>query len=145
MNKTYIPTKQSRTKTKWYLIDAKNQTLGRLSSHAAKILRGKNETIYTPSLENNIYIIIKNANLIEVTGEKKHQKVYRRHSGRPGGLKSETFLELQKRIPNRIIEKAIKGMLPKGLLGRKLFTKLRVYSGDRHPHEAQQPQQIYPI
>nr|YP_010985930.1 ribosomal protein L13 [Grateloupia asiatica]WOL36848.1 ribosomal protein L13 [Grateloupia asiatica] len=143
MNKTYIPTQESKKNTKWYLIDAKNETLGRLSTNAAKILRGKNETTYTPYLENNTYIIIKNAKLIQVTGEKKHQKIYRRHSGRPGGLKSETFLELQKRIPTRIIEKSIKGMLPKGPLGRKLFTRLRVYSGDKHPHEAQQPQQIY--
>lgn len=143
MNKTYIPTQESKRNTKWYLIDAKNETLGRLSTNAAKILRGKNEATYTPYLENNTYIIIKNAKLIQVTGEKKHQKIYRRHSGRPGGLKSETFLELQKRIPTRIIEKSIKGMLPKGPLGRKLFTRLRVYSGDKHPHEAQQPQQIY--
>nr|YP_010986332.1 ribosomal protein L13 [Pachymeniopsis lanceolata]WOL37250.1 ribosomal protein L13 [Pachymeniopsis lanceolata] len=143
MNKTYIPTKQSNTNTQWYLIDAKNQTLGRLSANIAKILRGKNETTYTPYLENNTYVIIKNAKLIQVTGKKRHQKIYRRHSGRPGGLKSETFFELQKRIPNRIIEKSVKGMLPKGPLGRKLFTRLRVYSGDRHPHEAQQPQQIY--
>nr|YP_010986129.1 ribosomal protein L13 [Polyopes affinis]WOL37047.1 ribosomal protein L13 [Polyopes affinis] len=143
MNKTYIPTQKSKNTDRWYLIDAENQTLGRLSTNIAIILRGKNEITYTPYLENNAYIIIKNAELIQVTGQKKLQKTYKRHSGRPGGLKSETFSELQKRIPIRIIEKSVKGMLPKGSLGRKLFTKLKVYSGNTHPHTAQQPQQIY--
>nr|UAT97839.1 ribosomal protein L13 [Ahnfeltia fastigiata] len=137
MNKTYIP--KQNIKHKWYLINAKNQTLGRLSTKIATILRGKNEVSYTPYLTNQSYIIIINAQSIVVTGQKKSQKTYIRHSGRPGGLKKETFEQLQARIPNRIIEKSVKGMLPKGPLGRKLFTQIKVYSGNEHPHIAQSP------
>nr|YP_009295926.1 ribosomal protein L13 [Schimmelmannia schousboei]AOM64861.1 ribosomal protein L13 [Schimmelmannia schousboei] len=140
MNKTYIPnintTKNNNT---WYIIDAKNQNLGRLSTYIANILRGKNNINYTPYIENQIHIIVTNAKFINVTGQKRHQKIYKRHSGYPGGLKIENFTQLNERIPNRIIEKAIKGMLPKGPLGRKLFTKLKVYSHDQHPHIAQKP------
>nr|YP_009294577.1 ribosomal protein L13 [Asparagopsis taxiformis]AOM66060.1 ribosomal protein L13 [Asparagopsis taxiformis] len=136
MNKTYIPNKQS---DQWYLIDAKNQTLGRLSTQIAKILTGKVNLTYTAYLENSSRIIITNAKYINVTGQKKQQKIYRRHSGRPGGLKTETFEELQSRIPNRILEKSIKGMLPKGPLGDTLFRKLKIYSDNHHPHIAQNP------
>jgi len=136
MNKTYIPKKQG---DQWYLIDAKNQTLGRLSTQIAKILTGKVSLTYTAYLENSSRIIITNAKYINVTGQKKQQKIYRRHSGRPGGLKTETFEELQSRIPNRILEKSIRGMLPKGPLGYKLFRKLKIYSDNHHPHIAQNP------
>lgn len=139
MNKTYIP---KHTQNKWYVIDAKNLTLGRLSTQISKILRGKIDITYTPYIDNLTYVIITNTKYINITGQKKNTKIYRRHSGRPGGLKEETFEQLQKRIPNRIIEKAIKGMLPKGPLGRKLFRKLKIYSGSEHPHVAQNPEII---
>nr|QCI09094.1 ribosomal protein L13 [Inkyuleea mariana] len=140
MNKTFIQT--NKEETKWYIIDAKNKTLGRLSTQIAYILRGKNCINYTPYIENQAYVIVINSKLINITGQKKYQKEYKRHSGRPGGLKVETFIQLQERIPNRIIEKSVKGMLPNGALGRKLFTKLKVYSNNMHPHSAQKPQII---
>ena len=106
------------------------------------ILRGKNTIDYTPYINNKVYVIVINSKLIKVTGQKRTQKLYRSHSGRPGGLKTENFHNLQQRIPNRIIEKSIKGMLPKGPLGRKLFTHLKVYDNHIHPHEAQKPNLI---
>lgn len=140
MNTTYIPKKTA--KTRWYVIDASNQKLGRLSTNIATILRGKNDIKYTPFLNIQSYVIVTNSKEIHVTGQKKYKKKYKRHSGRPGGLKIETFEQLNKRIPNKIIEKAVKGMLPKGPLGRKLFTQLKVYSSNIHPHEAQKPKPI---
>lgn len=137
MNKTYIVKKC--LPNKWYLIDARNQTLGRISTQIASILRGKTYSYYTPHCINKSYIIIINAEHIQVSGQKKSQKSYYTHSGRPGSLKKENFEQLQKRIPNRIIEKAVKGMLPKNKLGRQLFTHLKVYSGTFHPHNAQNP------
>lgn len=125
----------------WYIIDAKNQTLGRISTHISNILRGKNKPSYTPYLDTGDYVIVINSAHVHVTGNKRNQKLYRRHSGQPGGLKVETFHQLQTRLPNKIIEKSVKGMLPKGSLGRKLFTKLKVYSGPLHPHIAQKPQE----
>lgn len=140
MNDTCIPNKVKENK--WYLIDAKDQNLGRLSTKIAIILRGKNNIEYTPYMNNLSYVIIKNAKYINITGKKRFQKTYKRHSGKPGGLKTETFEELNHRIPARIIEKAVKGMLPKGALGRQLFIQLKVYSGNNHPHSAQQPKII---
>lgn len=143
MNKTYIPTqKELNILNTWYLIDAKDKELGRISTVISTILRGKNEATYTPYLYNKQNIIVINAKEIHVTGNKKYQKVYRRHSGRPGGLKIETFDKLQQRIPNRILEKSIKGMLPKGPIGKNLFKKLKIYSGNSHPHLAQKPHLI---
>nr|QCI06624.1 ribosomal protein L13 [Erythroglossum lusitanicum] len=136
-NITYIDKKINTPK--WYIIDAKDQNLGRLSSQIAYLLRGKNNTNYLPYLENTINIIVINSKLIKITGKKKEQKTYKRHSGKPGGLKIETFDKLNKRIPNRIIETAIKGMLPKNTLGRKLFKRLKVYPDIIHPHSAQKP------
>lgn len=136
MNKTVTLKNNNK---QWYLIDATNQNLGRLSTKIASILIGKDQIQYTPYLINNTYVIITNAKFITVTGQKKHQKIYKRHSGRPGGLKSETFKELQKRLPYKIIEKSVKGMLPKGIAGRKLFSKLKVYEGNNHLHSAQKP------
>lgn len=141
MTKTYIPPIDTIDR-KWYVIDAADQRLGRLATEVASILRGKNKPTFTPNADTGDFVIIVNADKVVVTGNKANQKLYRRHSGRPGGMKSETFAELQERIPERIIEKAVKGMLPKNALGRKLFTKLKVYAGPDHPHAAQQPESI---
>ena len=151
MNKTITPTpkmvkeeilKPEILDKRWYVIDATDQRLGRLASEVANILRGKNKPIYTPHMDTGDFVIVINAEKVVVTGRKSSQKLYRRHSGRPGGMKVETFEKLQKRIPERIIEKAVKGMLPKNALGRQLFTKLKVYPGPNHPHEAQKPQEL---
>jgi large subunit ribosomal protein L13 len=139
MNKTPLPSVDSLPR-QWYLVDAENQTLGRLASEVASVLRGKNKPTYTPHLDTGDFVIVINADKIRVSGNKPTQKLYRRHSGRPGGMKTETFAHLQARIPERIVEKAIKGMLPHNALGRQLFRKLKVYKGSEHPHAAQQPQ-----
>nr|YP_009370231.1 50S ribosomal protein L13 [Bulboplastis apyrenoidosa]ARO90720.1 50S ribosomal protein L13 [Bulboplastis apyrenoidosa] len=141
MNKTFIPSKQNNVK-QWYLIDAKNATLGRLASEVAKILRGKNKSIYTPFMDTGDFVIIINAQHVAVTGNKENQKTYFRHSGKPGGATIETFKQVQNRLPNRIVEKAIKGMLPKGPLGRKLFKNVKVYANESHIHQAQMPKLI---
>jgi large subunit ribosomal protein L13 len=141
MNKTYLPSQESLERN-WYVIDATNQRLGRLASEIAVILRGKNKPAYTPHLDVGDFVIVVNAEKIEVTGKKRSQKLYRRHSGRPGGMKTETFTQLQARVPERIIEHAVKGMLPKTSLGRQLFTKLKVYVGPDHPHQAQKPEAL---
>jgi len=138
MNKTYLPPVDTLER-KWYVIDATDQRLGRLASEVARVLRGKNKPTYTPFMDTGDFVIIINAEKIGVTGKKRTQKLYRRHSGRPGGMKTETFAKLQARVPERIIEQAIKGMLPKNTLGRQLFTKLNVYAGADHPHQAQKP------
>ncbi|MEB3360431.1 MAG: 50S ribosomal protein L13 [Synechococcales bacterium] len=141
MNKTYVPPKGS-FEQKWYVIDAENQRLGRLATVAANVLRGKNKPIYSPHMDTGDFVVVINAEKVAVTGNKRTQKLYHRHSGRPGGMKVETFDKLQKRIPERIVEQAIRGMLPKNSLGRQLFTKLKVYAGPDHPHQAQQPEQL---
>jgi len=141
MSKTPLPNKETLNQ-KWYVVDAAEQRLGRLTTEIAKILRGKNKPIYTPHMDTGDFVIVINAEKVVVTGKKPAQKLYRRHSGRPGGMKVETFNQLQNRIPERIVEKAVKGMLPKNSLGRKLFTKLKVYSGPDHPHQAQQPEEL---
>jgi large subunit ribosomal protein L13 len=141
MKDTYIPSITS-IKSKWYVIDANEKCLGRLATEVVKLLRGKNKTFYTPAQDIGDYIIIINAEKVLISGKKSTQKIYMRHSGRPGGKTLETFIELQNRLPERIIEKAVKGMLPKNRLGRQLFTKLKIYSGTRHPHTAQNPKSI---
>lgn len=141
MSKTTLPTKDS-IEQNWYVIDAADQRLGRLASEIARILRGKNKPIYTPHLDTGDFVIVINAEKIKVTGKKRTQKVYLRHSGRPGGMKTETFAQLQNRLPGRIIEHAVRGMLPKNSLGRQLFTKLKVYDGPSHPHQSQKPQEL---
>jgi large subunit ribosomal protein L13 len=141
MNKTYVPPQDS-IEQNWYLVDAANQRLGRLATEIARLLRGKNKPTYTPYMDTGDFVIVVNAEKIQVTGRKRDQKLYRRHSGRPGGMKVETFAKLQARIPERIIEQAVRGMLPKNSLGRQLFTKLKVYKGSSHPHAAQKPQTI---
>ncbi|OWY67976.1 50S ribosomal protein L13 [cyanobacterium TDX16] len=141
MTKTYIPP-QDTINQQWYLVDAADQRLGRLATEIANILRGKNKPEFTPHMDTGDFVIVVNAEKIKVTGKKRSQKVYRRHSGRPGGMKTETFAQLQARIPERIVEQAVKGMLPKNSLGRQLFTKLKVYAGTEHPHQAQKPETI---
>ena len=141
MNKTITPSQDSINR-QWYLVDAENQTLGRLASEVASVLRGKNKPCYTPHLDAGDFVVIVNAEKIQVSGNKSDQKLYRRHSGRPGGMKTETFNSLQERIPERIVEMAVKGMLPHNSLGRQMFRKLKVYRGSNHPHAAQQPKEF---
>ncbi len=143
MNKTPLP-RHDAIERRWYLIDATDQRLGRLAVVVADLLRGKHKPSFTPHMDVGDFVVIINAEKVAVTGKKSEQKLYRRHSGRPGGMKTETFANLQARLPERIIEKAIKGMLPHTSLGRKQFTKLKVYKGTEHPHEAQQPE-IFPL
>ena len=141
MNKTSVPSIDSIDR-QWYLVDAENQTLGRLATEVASVLRGKNKASYTPHLDTGDFVVVVNADKVKVSGSKPQQKLYRRHSGRPGGMKVETFAHLQERLPERIVEKAIKGMLPHNALGRQMFGKLKVYKGADHPHSAQQPQPL---
>jgi len=138
MNKTSTPS-ITTLKRNWFLVDAKGQTLGRLASEIANVLRGKNKPSFTPHLDTGDFVIVVNAEKIEVSGKKASQKLYRRHSGRPGGMKIEKFETLRDRIPERIIEQAVKGMLPHNSLGRQQFKKLKVYKGSEHPHDAQNP------
>ena len=138
MNKTSTPS-LSTIKRNWFLVDAEGQTLGRLASEIANVLRGKNKPSFTPHLDTGDFVIVVNAEKIEVSGKKASQKLYRRHSGRPGGMKIEKFETLRDRIPERIIEQAVKGMLPHNSLGRQQFKKLKVYKGSDHPHDAQNP------
>ncbi|GAA6617490.1 50S ribosomal protein L13 [Scytonema sp. NUACC26] len=140
-NKTFLPP-QATLQRNWYVVDAADQRLGRLATEIAMILRGKNKPEYTPHMDTGDFVIVINAEKVTVTGKKRTQKVYRRHSGRPGGMKIESFDKLQQRIPERIVEHAVKGMLPKNSLGRQLFTKLKVYAGPTHPHAAQQPKEL---
>ena len=136
--KTYS-VKANEIKREWYLINAEGKTLGRLASEIAKILKGKHKPIYSPHLDCGDYVIVINAEKIHVTGRKLDQKIYYRHSGYPGGLKSITLREQLAKHPERVIKAAVKGMLPKNRLGRKMLKKLKVYAGDSHPHQAQKP------
>ena len=141
MNKTLIKSTHNEP-YEWYIVDAADKNLGRLSTEISRVLLGKNSPTFHPSQKSKHAVIVINAEKVQVTGKKRYDKFYKRYSGYQGGLTIETFDELQKRIPSRIIEKSVKGMLPKGPLGRNLFTKLRVYAGEIHPHEAQKPQII---
>ena len=125
---------------KWYLIDAEGQTLGRLASEIANILRGKNKPTYTPHIDTGDYVIVINAEKVKTTGKKLEQKVYYHHSEYVGGMKETTLKEMLEKHPERVIEFAVKGMLPKGPLGRQMYTKLHVYAGAEHRHEAQKPE-----
>ena len=130
----------STIERKWYVVDATGYTLGRLASEVAKVLRGKNKPIYTPSMDTGDYVIVVNAEKIKVTGKKLDQKIYYRHSDYVGSLKETTLREMLNKHPERVIEFAVKGMLPKGPLGREMYTKLHVYAGPDHKHEAQKPE-----
>ena len=126
----------------WHVVDAENRTLGRLASAVAHRLRGKHKPEYTPHVDTGDYIIVVNAAKVRVTGNKETGKIYHRHSGYPGGIKSTTLAKMRQTHPERIVEKAVKGMLPRNSLGRAMFRKLKVYAGPEHPHAAQQPQPI---
>ena len=125
---------------KWYVVDAEGMTLGRLASEVAKVLRGKNKAIFTPHIDTGDYVIVVNAEKIKVTGKKLDQKIYYSHSDYVGGMKETTLKEMLAKKPERVIELAVKGMLPKGPLGRTMYKKLFVYAGPEHKHEAQKPE-----
>ncbi|MCH4184224.1 MAG: 50S ribosomal protein L13 [Eggerthellaceae bacterium] len=139
--KTYYA-KPNEVEREWVLIDAKDQVLGRVATKAAHILRGKHKPQYTPHVDTGDYVVIINADKIRLTGTKAAKKEYYHHTGFPGGLKCETFEEGMAKHPERVVERAIKGMLPKTSLGRQMATKLKVYAGPEHPHEAQKPREI---
>lgn len=132
--------KKEKVERKWYVIDAKDQVLGRLAAEIARRLRGKHKPIYTPHIDTGDYIIVVNADKIRLTGNKLDKKIYYRHTGYPGGLKSITANKLLQHKPERVLEHAVKGMLPKNRLGRRMYKKMKVYVGPDHPHEAQQPE-----
>lgn len=141
MKRTYLPTKET-AEHNWYVIDAEDQVLGRVASKVAAVLRGKHKPEYTPSVDCGDYVIVINASKVKVTGGKESKKIYSHHTGYPGGLRETTFEELIEKHPERPIEIAVKGMLPKGALGRQMFKKLRVYPGAEHNHEAQMPEKL---
>ncbi|MBR9946151.1 MAG: 50S ribosomal protein L13 [Lachnospiraceae bacterium] len=130
----------AKVERKWYVVDATGYTLGRLASEVAKVLRGKNKPIFTPHIDTGDYVIIVNAEKIKVTGKKLDQKIYYHHSDYVGGMKETTLREMLAKKPEKVVELAVKGMLPKGPLGREMFTKLHVYAGAEHPHTAQKPE-----
>ncbi|MBG0827761.1 50S ribosomal protein L13 [Planomonospora sp. ID67723] len=136
--RTYTP-KPAEVERQWYVIDATDIVLGRLASHVATLLRGKHKPIFANHVDTGDFVIVINADKIALTGNKLEQKKAYRHSGYPGGLRSVTYAELMDKRPDRAVEKAVKGMLPKNALGRKMIKKLKVYSGSEHPHQAQQP------
>ncbi|MBM7694829.1 large subunit ribosomal protein L13 [Peribacillus deserti] len=138
--RTTFMAKANEIERKWFVIDAEGKTLGRLASEVAAILRGKNKPIFTPNVDTGDHVIILNASKVELTGKKLTDKIYYRHSMHPGGLKSRTALEMRTNYAERMIELAVKGMLPKNSLGRQIFKKLHVYAGSEHPHQAQQPE-----
>lgn len=137
--KTTVMAKSETVDRKWYVIDATNIPLGRVASQVAAILRGKNKTIYTPHVDTGDYVIVINSDKMVLTGNKLNDKKYFHHSGYPGGIKEETYKDLMAKKSDFTLEKAVKGMLPKNSLGKKMFTKLKVYKGSAHPHQAQQP------
>jgi large subunit ribosomal protein L13 len=134
--------KKEEIERNWYVVDAEGQTLGRLASRIAPILKGKHKPAYTPHLDCGDYIVVINADKVRVTGRKMDQKFYYRHSGYPGGLRSISLREQLDKFPERVLESAVKGMLPKNRLGRRMIKKLKVYAGDSHPHQAQQPKPL---
>ena len=137
--KTYMAN-PDKIERKWYVVDAEGQTLGRLASEVAKVLRGKNKPVYTPHVDTGDYVIVVNADKIAVTGKKLDQKIYYNHSDYVGGMRETTLKDMLAKKPEYVIEHAVKGMLPKGPLGREMFSKLHVYAGAEHGHEAQKPE-----
>ena len=138
---TYIP-KLDALERHWFVIDASGKVLGKLAAKAASLLTGKTKPIYTPFLDTGDHVVVINADAVVLTGKKETDKVYRHHSGYPGGLKSRAAKDVRKERPERIVEEAIRGMLPKTKLGRAMFLKLKVYAGAKHPHQAQKPQPL---
>ncbi|MCE8012770.1 50S ribosomal protein L13 [Billgrantia desiderata] len=139
--KTFTAKPQS-VQRDWYVVDATDKTLGRLATEIARRLRGKHKPEFTPHVDTGDYIVVVNAEKVKVTGNKAKAKTYYRHTGYPGGLRSMNFEKMIAHAPERVIESAVKGMLPKGPLGRAMYTKLKVYAGAEHPHAAQQPQEL---
>ena len=139
--KTYSAKPQDITRD-WYVIDANAKVLGRLASGIAHRLRGKHKPIYTPHIDTGDFIVVTNVDKIKVTGNKQDDKLYHRHSGYPGGVRTTSFSKMQQRFPGRALQKAVKGMLPKGPLGRRMYKKLHVFGGKDHPHQAQQPKAL---
>lgn len=139
VQKTYATTPDI-IERRWWVVDARGMTLGRVASKVAPLLRGTHKAYFTPHLDTGDYVIIVNADKIHVTGKRMDQKIYYRHSGFPGGLKSMTLREMMGKFPTRALRLSIKGMLPKGPLGRRMFKKLKIYAGAEHPHQAQQPE-----
>ncbi|MGI6000526.1 50S ribosomal protein L13 [Lachnoclostridium sp. An131] len=137
--KTYMAS-PAAIERKWYVVDATGYTLGRLASEVAKVLRGKNKAVFTPHIDTGDYVIVVNADKIKVTGKKLDQKIYYRHSEYVGGMKETTLREMMAKKPEKVVELAVKGMLPKGPLGRQMYTKLHVYAGPEHNHQAQKPE-----
>ena len=141
MIKTYSP-RPGEIDQHWYVVDAADMTLGRLSTVIARVLTGKHKPQYAPHVDTGDYVIVVNAEKVKLTGRKEQQKVYYRHSTHPGGLKQETAEKLRQRLPTRMVEKSVWGMLPKNRLGRRQIRKLKVYAGAEHPHQAQQPEAL---
>ena len=134
--------KPHEVQREWFVVDATDTVLGRLAAEVARRLRGKHKPEFTPHVDTGDYIIVTNADKIRVTGTKAQDKIYYRHSGYPGGIYQRTFTEMQQQFPERVLEKAVKGMLPKGPLGYAMLSKLKVYAGNEHPHTAQQPKTL---
>ena len=139
--KSFMASPETITR-EWYVIDATGHTLGRLSSEIASILRGKNKPTFTPHIDTGDYVVVVNADQIKVTGKKMDQKIYYHHSDYVGGMKETTLKEMLAKKPEKVLELAVKGMLPKGPLGREMYTKLHVYAGAEHPHAAQKPETL---
>jgi len=139
--KTYVP-KQGDVQHHWYIVDADGKNLGRLASDIARVLRGKHKPIYTPNTDVGDFVIVINAEKVAVTGTKRADKIYYRHSGYPGGLRETNMESMLERTPTRVLELAVRGMLPHNSLGDQMYGKLKVYKGARHPHEAQQPESL---
>jgi large subunit ribosomal protein L13 len=139
MMKSYMA-RPLEVERRWYVVDAEGQTLGRLATEIARILRGKNKPQYTPHVDTGDFVVVVNAEKVVVTGKKAEQKVYRRHSGYPGGLKETSYERLMERRPTEILRRAVKGMMPKNRLARQQLRKLKIYAGPEHPHAAQSPQ-----
>ncbi|UCF29909.1 MAG: 50S ribosomal protein L13 [bacterium] len=139
--KTYSA-KKGEVQRRWVLVDAEGQVLGRLASRVAGVLRGKNRPQYTPHVDTGDFVIVVNAEKIHLTGNKAEDKIYYRHSGYPGGIRAMTAAEMLQKKPEQVIKKAVKGMLPKNRLGQAMLSKLKVYAGPDHPHEAQRPEKI---
>ena len=136
--KTFMQKKET-VERKWYVVDAEGQTLGRLATKVAHVLRGKHKATYTPHIDCGDYVIVVNASKVNLTGNKLNDKIYYNHSGYTGGLRERTAKEMKEKYPVEMVERAIKGMLPKGRLGRQMYKKLFVYAGEEHPHAAQKP------
>ena len=139
MTRTYSP-KVGEVKRDWYLVDVADLVLGRVSTVIASLLTGKNKPSYAPHVDTGDFVVVVNAGKVRLTGRKEEQKIYYRHSGKPGSLKQETAAQLRQRRPTRILEKAVRGMMPKNRMGRHQLKKLKIYAGTEHPHSAQQPQ-----